>query len=129
MPLVGPAIPAGRLHILVALDPWEALRHMRLAHRGTVCYVETEVMPFFTDRTGSGERGLPDIGPLDQLMKLPIAITWRQYRQQATEHDGRAQMANYYAGLDCINALDMGADSIYRRIFSESIPTSQRIVP
>jgi Pyruvate/2-oxoacid:ferredoxin oxidoreductase gamma subunit len=129
LPVVGPSIPAGKLDILVALDPWEALRHLRLAHGGTVCYCETEPMPFFTDRSVNSDREIPGTGPIELLQKLPLAITWRQYRQQAMHRDGTAQMANYFAGLDCLTALGLGNSNAYERIFFATINTHQEVSP
>jgi len=124
LPVVGPSIPVGKLHILVALDPWEGLRHLRLGTSDTVCYIETEAMPFFTDRSGADERQTRSAGPVELLQKLPLTITWRQYRQQAIDREGTAQMANYFAGLDCLSALGLNNSSDYQRIFNETIATS-----
>lgn len=118
LPVMGASIPGGKLDILVAMDPWEGLRHLRLAHAQTVCYCETEVLPLFTDRavTESGE------SPGQRLQRLPIEVLWRHYRQDAITLAGTANMANYFAGLDCLMALGVKNVDDYRRIFFTMIP-------
>ena len=129
LPVLGPSIPPGKLDILVALDPWEALRHLRLGHAGTACYVETEIMPLFTDRSATGEREAPRTGPIEQLNRLGLQINWRQYRQDAVALQGSSKMSNYFAGIDCLNALGLTNLDDYNRIFSDYIPAAQVRVP
>ena len=125
LPVSGAGIPLGKLDILVALDPWEALRHLRLAHAGTVCFVETEIMPLFTDRSASGEREESG-SPVDRLNSLSLQTTWRQYRRDAVASAGTATMANYFAGMDCLSALGLNNSDDYRRIFFDSIPAAHQ---
>jgi Pyruvate/2-oxoacid:ferredoxin oxidoreductase gamma subunit len=101
LPILGASIPKGKLDILVALDPWEALRHLPLAHSHTQVWVETQLQPLFNDRSVQVE----PVSPLDQLHQLPLAINWRYYRRDAIAQYGNAKMANYLAGLDCLHAL------------------------
>lgn len=126
LPVVGPSIPVGKLDVLVAMDPWEALRHMRLAHTKTVCYVESEIMPLFTDRTASAVVKEPGEDPRQQLKGLPIEVFWRQYRQDAIAVDNTAHMANYFAGLDCLPALGLSNTDDYQRIFFTIISKANR---
>ena len=121
LPVLGASIPPGKLDVLVAMDAWEALRHLRLAHSGTVCFVERAPMPFFSDRASTGERDAFMTNPIDALNKLSIPITWRPYRQNAITSDGTASMANYYAGVDCLSALGLSDEDAYRRIFFDTI--------
>lgn len=128
LPILGPGIPAGKLDILVALDPWEALRHLRLAHAGTVCFVETEVMPFFTGRSEVGEREVANSSPVDSINQLPLQINWRNYRKDAVELYGTANMANYLAGLDCLTAMNLDLTDDYKKIFITTIPKSKGVM-
>ncbi len=125
LPVLGASIPPGKLDALVAMDAWEALRHLRLAHSGTMCFVEHDPMPFFYDRSSTGERETCMTNPIDQLNKLSVPITWRHYRQNAIESDGTASMANYYAGMDCLSALGLNDEDSYRRIFFNIITAAQ----
>jgi len=113
--VLGQGIPRGELDILVALEPWEALRHVTLAHAKTQLRVETEVMPLFTER--SNERCIEP--PEQQLAALPLKIDWRSYRQQARQHNGTPKMANYYAGLDCVSALRPWITAIDASLFDK----------
>lgn len=109
---VGQGIPKGQLDILVSLEPWEALRHVALAHSKTQLWVETQVMPFFTDRTVSEDKNNAD-SPQAQLDALPdISIHWKSYREVAQHKMKTIKMANYFAGLDCITALNSFSQSI-----------------
>jgi len=125
LPVVGPSIPVGKLDVLVAMDPWEALRHVRLAHAKTVCYVEVEIMPLFTDRSIAVAR---DVGesPVQRLNRLPLQVCCRQYRQDAIALDDAAHMANYFAGLDCLTELGVNNVDDYQRIFFTMIPKANR---
>ncbi len=107
--ILGPGIPHHQLDILIALEPWEALRHLSLAHSKTLVYVETEVMPLFTERDSERitkkEAAPPLKPPKKQLQDLPLHIQWQSYRKTALEKNGIVKMANYYAGLDCLTAI------------------------
>ncbi len=99
---LGQGIPQGQLDILIALEPWEALRHLSLAHGKTLLWVEVEQMPLFVER--SSERNIES--PQAQLKALPVTIHWQAYREIAQQQTGTTKMANYFAGLDCLNALN-----------------------
>lgn len=110
--ILGAAIAPGQLDCLIALDPWEALRHLPLAHGATCCWVERDAEPFFMER----HQVAPQYDALTQLQQIDQAMAvldgapgwqlhWRHYRQQALQQYGRAEMANFFAGLDCIAAL------------------------
>jgi hypothetical protein len=64
--------------------------------------------------------------PIEQLKRLALPITWRQYRQDAIADTGTAAMSNYYAGLDCLNALGLNVVADYQRIFFTTIPAAQQ---
>jgi len=99
--ILGQGIPQGELDLLMALEPWEALRHVSLSHAKTQLWVETEEMPLFIER--SNERVIDP--PRKQLDALLLNIQWRAYQQIAQQKSGSKKMANYYIGLDCISAL------------------------
>ncbi len=107
--VLGPGIPHNQLDILIALEPWEALRHLSLAHSKTLVYVETETMPLFTERDSERITGKEAAAPLKlpqtQLQELPLHIQWQSYRKTALQKNGIVKMANYYAGLDCLTAI------------------------
>lgn len=123
LPIVGPSIPQGKLDLLVALDPWEGLRHLSLAHHGTVCYVETEVMPLFTDRRRPTPTGA---SPAERFAAVPLPLIWRSYRQTALDRTGTAKMANYFAGCDALRGLGLDNLDDYRQRFATVIPKSIR---
>lgn len=126
---LGASIPPGKLDVLVAMDAWEALRHLRLAHAGTRCFVERDPMPFFTDRASALESEACTVNPYDLLNAVPVSITWRRYRQDAITADGTASMSNYYAGIDCLSALSMKAEDAFRHTFFSTIAVdSARII-
>ena len=127
LPVLGAGIPAGKLDVLVSMDAREALRHLRLAHSETVCFVEYDPTPFFADRSGAGVRDALMVNPIAQLEKLSIPITRRHYRQQAISSDGTAIMANYYAGMDCLSALGLDNIECYKRLFSVVISAHMKV--
>lgn len=98
--ILGQGIPSGQLDILIALEPWEALRHVSLAHSKSQLCVETKMMPLFVER--SKERKI--IPAKNQLDALPLNIQWSSYQEIALQKSGSIKMANYYAGLDCVTA-------------------------
>jgi len=100
---LGQGIPKGQLDILVALEPWEALRHVSLAHHKTHIWVETQLMPLFVERANERNFELPHA----QLDALPeIKIHWKSYQNIAQQKTKTIKMANYFAGLDCISAIN-----------------------
>ena len=99
---LGQGIPQQQLDILIALEPWEALRHLPLAHSKILLWVEMEAMPLFVER--STERKIET--PQTQLKALPLNIHWQAYREIAQQQTGTTKMANYFAGLDCVHALN-----------------------
>ena len=113
LPILGASIPKGKLDVLIALDPWEALRHISLAHINTQIWVETDIQPLFTDRRLQSEL----VSPLDQLHQLPLVINWRHYRYTAITQYGNAKMANYCAGSDCLQALGIKDITIFNQFF------------
>lgn len=126
LPVLGPGIPPRKLDILVAMDPWEALRHLPLVHAGSRCFVETEIMPLFTDRSRSGVPADAFTSPIDQLTRLPLSIVWRNYRQEALSTAGKAGMANYFAGVDCLTAMGLFQKAGYDAIFFGTIPGARQ---
>jgi Pyruvate/2-oxoacid:ferredoxin oxidoreductase gamma subunit len=125
LPVLGPSIPSGKLDILVAMDPWEALRHYHLANADTVFFVETETMPIFTDRSVPAERERALGNPVDQLNRLSPRIAWRNYRRDAMASAGTVNMANYFVGLDCLSALGLDGRGDYERLFFATIPAAR----
>jgi len=102
---LGQGIPNKQLDILISLEPWEALRHIALAHPKTQLWVETHAMPLFVERTG--EENIIE-SPQVQLNALPeISIQWQSYRETAQQKMQTTKMANYFAGLDCIHSLNI----------------------
>lgn len=118
--ILGQGIPQGELDLLIALEPWEALRHVLLAHAQTLLWVETEAMPLFVERTN--ERVIDP--PRKQLDALSLKIQWCTYRRISLQKSGSVKMANYYAGLDCIAAIqrllgDDESNEINPELFSQ----------
>jgi len=99
--ILGQGIPKGELDLLMALEPWEGLRHIALSHGNTQIWIETQVMPLFVERANEREIN----SPRKQLDALPLNIQWRAYQQIAQQQSGTQKMANYYIGLDCISEL------------------------
>jgi Pyruvate/2-oxoacid:ferredoxin oxidoreductase gamma subunit len=126
---LGPGIPAGSLDGLVALDPWEALRHLPLAHRTTPVWVESETQPLFRDRTATGQLPTEALSPVDQLNSLPIPIHWKGYRKLALKRTGDVRMANYFAGLDSLSALNLSDRPRYHEIFYQQIAGAAALLP
>lgn len=119
--VLGPGIPAGMLDILIALDPWEAIRHLPLAHGNCRLWVEQETMPMFVDRDSAAAMALAQTSPQKQLETVPLQLSWQPYRQMAKSRTGSARMANYFAGSDCLNALDLFDQDLYNSIFYKRI--------
>jgi len=130
LPVLGQGIPTGQLDGLVSLDPWEALRHSKLAHKKTLIWVESDDMPLFQERRSAHRRPTPQ----QQLQALPLMIHWRCYRQRAEKQTGQVTMANYFAGLDVIKTIDANfkqADhppnqALFDKLFAHIIPKSQK---
>lgn len=99
--VLGQGIPNGQLDSLIALEPWEALRHLPLVHCNTSLWVETKAMPFFIERSNQQTINSPQ----QQLNALPLTIHWKAYQAIAQQQSGTHKMANYYAGIDCITSL------------------------
>jgi len=118
---IGHAIPKGKLDLIVALDAWEALRHMPMAHRQSRAWVENKIMPLFTDRGSNAIQLLP----FDQINKLPIELVYRDYQQDALNKSGTVKMANYLAGIDCLEALGISDVALYNKHFFHNIPQAR----
>lgn len=99
--VLGQGIPKGELDILIALEPWEALRHVSLANKKTKFRIETQAMPLFIER--SNERVTDS--PKKQLDALPLDIQWLSYQEIALQKFSNVRMANYFAGLECVTVL------------------------
>lgn len=114
-PILGQGIPQGKLDFLFALEPWEALRHVSLAHAKTQLWVETKEMPLFVER--SSARVIES--PIQQINSLPLDVNWRDYQQMAVQQSGTIKMANYIIGLDCVSALDSVINKLDPDIFDK----------
>ncbi len=113
--ILGQGIPQGQLDFLIALEPWEALRHIRLANPDTIAWVEEKPQALFVER--SNER--PIESPQNQLSALPVSMHWRSYQDEAKEKFGTHKMANYLAGKDCLMALKKDKISIEPKLFDK----------
>lgn len=125
LPPLGPTIPAGRLHCLVALDPWEGLRHLSLANEQTICFIERQTMPLFSDRDAPDE-GTTPADPLALLARLPLKVALRDYRAEANRRHGTVAMANFLAGYDCLPFLEVTDTDLYERIFFANISSATK---
>lgn len=114
-PILGQGIPQGELDLLFSLEPWEALRHVSLAHAKTQLWVETKEMPLFVER--SNERVME--APRKQLDAQPITVHWQDYQEIARQKSGTLRMANYYIGLDCVTALESLLNKIDLALFDK----------
>jgi len=137
LPILGQGIPKGQLDILISLEPWEALRHISLAHPKTHIWVETQAMPLFVERTN--EKNIES--PHAQLDALPeIKTHWKSYQKIAQQKAETIKMANYFVGLDCISAINsyfnpsakpkpnnIDAD-LFDTLFFEQIPKAKQIL-
>ena len=136
LPTLGQGIPKGQLDILISLEPWEALRHISLAHPKTQFWVETQLMPLFVER--EDERSIES--PRAQLDALPeIKIHWKSYQNIAQQKANTIKMANYFAGLDCILAINSHINfsikskannidtDLFDTLFFEQIPKAKKI--
>jgi len=119
--VLGPGIPEGMLDVLIALDPWEAIRHLPLAHGKTRLWVEEETMPMFVDRDSAAASRLALASPQKLLERVPLELNWQAYRQIAKSRTGSARMANYFAGSDCLTALNLFDPTRYNAIFYKRI--------
>ncbi len=124
LPVLGPGIPNGKLDLLVALDPWEGLRHIKKAHATTKAWVETSVAPMFVERQNPDEHFVLNTNPLDCFADIPVELHYQAYRQTAIETCGQVRMANYFAGMDCLQALGISEIARYQQIFFEQIPSA-----
>ncbi len=121
LPHLGQGIPKGYLDRLIALDPCEALRHAGMSHHETELWVESHTMPLFVERDSSDNSNEQAEAPHEQLNKSSLNVTWRKYREQAEEKAGTVKMANYFAGLDCINALKINNKELFDQLFFSHI--------
>jgi Pyruvate/2-oxoacid:ferredoxin oxidoreductase gamma subunit len=117
LPVLGQGIPAGQLDFLIALDPWEALRHAALSNSKTCLWVETKAMPFFVERNRETTIETHQQSPQTQLESLSLNINWCNYYENAQQQTGTPKMANYFAGLDCIKALNISDKSLFDKLF------------
>ncbi|MEE9327622.1 MAG: 2-oxoacid:acceptor oxidoreductase family protein [Cocleimonas sp.] len=123
LPTLGQGIPRGQLDFLIALDPWEAVRHATLSHQQTQLWVETETMPFFMQR---GNTPAQTISAKKQLDNSGLSVQWRDYKEQAQQQADTVKMANYFAGLDCLEALTISDKSIFDALFFQLIKKAKR---
>lgn len=128
LPILGAGIPKGKLDILVSLDPWEALRHLPLAHADTQVWVESEIQPLFNDRRDQARNPQSYLNPIAQLNQLPLTLHWRNYRQDARLTHGKVKFANFLAGLDCLHALGIQQDALFEaQFFAAIFPTDTKL--
>ena len=123
LPTLGQGIPRGQLNSLIALEPWEALRHIRLANKNTHAWIENQPQPLFVER--SQERLIE--APKSQLQALPVKINWRDYREAAIEQYSNTKMANYLAGQDCLKALEQNKIYIEPALFDKLFRLRNRL--
>jgi Pyruvate/2-oxoacid:ferredoxin oxidoreductase gamma subunit len=126
LPVLGQGIPTGQLDFLIALDPWEALRHAALSNSQTRLWVEIKTMPLFIERNKATAESNHQEPPKRQLESLSLDITWRDYREQAQQQTGTPKMANYFAGLDCIKALNISDTSLFDKLFFTLVKKANR---
>jgi len=122
---LGAAIPVGQLDTLIALDPWEALRHVSLAHNNTLIHAERQSSPLFVERQQKQAIQLADSNPLDQLSCLPLSVQLHNYRNLAIQKFNTPKMANYLAGLDCLRALHINNTDQFDNTFFQLIPAAR----
>ena len=139
--ILGAAIAPGKLDRLVALEPWEALRHLPLAHSQVRCWVETEPVPIYNERRvmpGSGPSSGPgsDMDALAQWRQIEQAILhtdaqlhWRNYRRDALAQSANAAMANFFAGQDCLSALELETTLDLQACFAETFFAAIKAAP
>ena len=125
IPALGSTIPVGQLDTLIAMDPWEGLRHVSLAHDNTLLWVEKQVLPLFVERQHKQAAKLAASNPIDQLAALPLSIQLREYRNEAMQAYGTPMMANYLAGLDCLSALHFSNTEQFENTFFQFIPAAR----
>ncbi len=126
LPVLGQGIPTGQLDFLIALDPWEALRHAALSNSQTRLWVETKSMPFFVERNKETAIETHQKSPQIQLESLSLNIMWRNYYKNAQQQTGTPKMANYFAGLDCIKALNISDTSLFDKLFFTLVKKANR---
>ena len=103
--ILGQGIPRAQLDCLISLDPWEALRHVNLAHEATTLWVEKSTQALFIERGLKQSDKKKIATPQSQLNALPLTVHWQDYQKNALQHYKTKKMANYLAGLDCLIAL------------------------
>ena len=75
----------------------------------------------FVDRDSAAAMGLAQTSPQRQLEAVPLKLSWQPYRQMAKSRTGSARMANYFAGSDCLKALNLFDQALYHSIFYKRI--------
>ncbi|MCK5903084.1 MAG: 2-oxoacid:acceptor oxidoreductase family protein [Cocleimonas sp.] len=130
LPTLAQGIPPAQLDILIALEPWEALRHLPLAHLNTQFWIETQAQALFVERSDL----IPPSSPQQQLKTLPLSIHWQRYQHTARQQTGTSKMANYFAGIDTLTALNQAFQpqtpfevSLFDTLFFKRIKKARKI--
>lgn len=124
LPVSGPGIPRGHLHSLIAMEAWEGLRHLASANADTRVWVESAASPIFVERRSTAALYVEQTDPLSLYDGLAIDPARTSYREQALTRCNDVKMANYFAGIDCLDALGIRDISRYQYHFFELIPAA-----
>lgn len=92
--LHSPQIPDGELDLLIALEPWEALRYQRTFGKNTKIITNTRVIPLVMERYLKDFNRSPSRrNPIEELSGLGHPMTSSDYTQRAIENLGKSRWA------------------------------------
>jgi len=88
-------IPARKLDLMIAMEPWEGLRFYRLCSPATKLLVNAEIVPLMIER--SFPVNIDD--PVATMSRLGLDVCARNFSASAIQEHGSKRMLNYAMGL------------------------------
>lgn len=113
-----PQIPRGSLDLLIALEPWEALRHSSLFSRSTKIVVNSVKQPFLSDRLN----GTSNTDPCEELRRLELSSIIKDFESLSHHKHGTKKMTNFELGLESVKLGYLPfSENNYQKYFQECL--------
>jgi indolepyruvate ferredoxin oxidoreductase beta subunit len=113
-----PQIPNGKLHLLLALEPWEAVRHSALFSRTTKLVVNSVKKNLLVERLG--KTTVED--PMEVLRRFELSPVIKDFETLSQKKHGSKKMTNFELGLEAIKQGFLPfTENNYQTIFHQSV--------
>lgn len=92
------SIPMGAVHVLIGMEPWEALRFANRCNSATKTIINAQEQRFYVERFQKTEL----MNPIESLEKIFTTPTIKNYELISKEESGDKKLTNYTMLKDAI---------------------------